>query len=166
MPPRTVMVIGAVCLTIGWLLASTLSPPVARLQSLPERQPPGRAATEEAPFAEQLRLRHREAVVAPALRRNPFRFGDREREPLFEVPQPPQMSAAAPASPGPPPAPALTLAGIGITGDERTAILTDGSNVQIVKVGDSVLGYEVVEVTEGSVTLVAPSGSRLLLNLP
>src|SRR4029078_12926060 len=36
MPPKTVALLGAVCLTTGWLLASMLTPPVAKLQSLPQ----------------------------------------------------------------------------------------------------------------------------------
>jgi hypothetical protein len=38
MAPKHVAFVGAICVTIGWLLASTLSPPVARVQSLPPQR--------------------------------------------------------------------------------------------------------------------------------
>ena len=67
MPPKTVAVLGAVCLTTGWLLASMLTPPVAKLQSLPERRTASAAAAASDPpaaFTEQLHLKLQQAPAA------------------------------------------------------------------------------------------------------
>lgn len=153
-PPRTVALIGAVCVTIGWLLASTLSPPVATSQALPPRQPATPAAANEAPFTEHLQLRLRQAPTAPTPRRNPFAFG--ERAPRERAGQPsaaasaPAVEAAVPLAPV---GPAFSLAGIGVSGETRTAILTDGQSVHIVRVGERVGGFDLVEITDDSATL-------------
>jgi hypothetical protein len=154
-PPRTVALVGAVCVTIGWLLASTLSPPVANLQSLPARQAAVTPPAEEIAFTEQLQLRMRQAPAAPTPRRNPFAFGQRapQEQAVRSWEAASVSEPAAPVLPPAPVGPALLLAGIGISGDVRTAILTDGQAVHVVKVGDRVGGYEVVEVTDDSATL-------------
>ena len=73
-PTRTVAVICAVSLTVGWLLASTLTPPVAQLQSLPARAERPSQQPAESTFAEQLHFRMQQAPEPPAPRRNPFQF--------------------------------------------------------------------------------------------
>lgn len=167
MPFRTVALIGAVCLTVGWLLASTLAPPVARLQSLPQRQSRPTPAPEDPTFTEQLHFRLQHPPTAPAPRRNPFVFGDRRRS-AAAVARGEAAANDAPAvetqSAGPV-GPAFALAGIGITGDTRTAILSEGQDVHIVKIGDRVGGYDILEITDSSVTLGEPSGLRYLLRL-
>ena len=84
MPPRTVAVICAVSLTVGWLLASVLSPPVARLQSLPDRRATETPAAGDlvSTYSEQLALKQRAAPAPPPPRRNPFVFGGRESRPV------------------------------------------------------------------------------------
>src|SRR5215210_9399281 len=57
MPPKTVALLGAVCLTTGWLMASMLTPPVAKLQSLTDRRnarPAAAVHEQAAAFTEQL----------------------------------------------------------------------------------------------------------------
>ncbi len=164
-PARTVAVICAVSLTVGWLLASTLTPPVAQLQSLPERaerpsQPPA-----ESTFAEQLHFRLQQAPEPPVPRRNPFSFGQRPRpatpppareEPAVNVDSPPAAAQIGPR---------FSLSGIGVTGELRTAVLAEGQRVHIVKPGDTVGGFTVVAITDDSLTLEEPSGLRHVLRL-
>jgi hypothetical protein len=165
-PPHTVAVIGAVCLTVGWLLASTLAPPVARLQSLPERQPKPSTTAQESTFTEQLHLKMHQAPVAPAPRRNPFMFANRARVDAptpaadtssTQVTLPPSLPVSL--------APVFTLAGIAVDGDVRTAILTDGQDVHLMKVGERLGGYEIVDITDSSVTLAEAPGMRWVLRL-
>ena len=116
MPPRTVALIGAVCLTTGWLLASVLTPPVARVQALPERAATPAPAAISLPPVERLQFRLSEAPPPPTPRRNPFEFGGRERvstvPDVDAAPARPVMDAvAAPAIVGR----QYSLAGIGTT---------------------------------------------------
>jgi hypothetical protein len=164
MPPRTVALVAAVCVTIGWLLAATLTPPVARLQSLadPARSP---AALDEPPLTERLNFRLREMPAAPTLRRNPFSFGSRARTsaPVGDS-EPAPVDAprddAAPVSR--PPAFGYSLSGIAIAGSVRSAVLTDGTAIHIVKVNDTFAGYTVVEITDESVTLESSTARHTL----
>jgi hypothetical protein len=173
MPVKTVAVIGAACAFAGWLLASVLTPPVARLQSLPERRAVRAAATPEAPaaFSERLHWKLQQAPAPPTPRRNPFRFGARTSATAVAVSTSTGTVAAAegPLATAPPAPPPLTLSGIGIAtseaGDVLTAVVSDGQSVHLVKVGDSVAGYRVIDVTDGSLTLEAPSGARRVLRL-
>ena len=163
MPLRTVALVAAVCVTMGWLLAATLTPPVARLQSRTDRQPRVAPAAEHAPFTEQLNLRLREAPPRPTAARNPFSFGIRaRREPATSgtnpVPRDPLPPAAEPTRAGL----AYSLSGIGITGELRTAVLTDGRNVHIVEVNDAVGAYRVVEITDSSITLASDTDRHTL----
>ena len=143
MPPRTVALIAAVCLTTGWLLASMLAPPVAKLQALPERRAPQhRHAEPSAPFTEQLQLRLRQAPLPPVPRRNPFVFGTaRGRRDTT-------MTASAGAGGGADRTsrvgPTFTLSGVGVSdtagGPLHTAVLSDGNTVHLVKAGDTMAG--------------------------
>jgi hypothetical protein len=177
MPPKTVALFAVVCLTTGWVLASVLSPPVAKSQALPDRRSSQQSATSDAivsGFSEHLKLRLQAAPEPPTPRRNPFRFGTRERAPepassgsrasspaAFELPR-----DAAPVAVGP----VYTLAGMAVTGTAegtvRTAVLADGRAVHLVKIGDAVGGYTVAEMTDTSVTLVDLAGTRYVLTLP
>ena len=168
MPPRTVAVVGAVCLTVGWLLASTLAPPVASLQSLPQRQPKTTPVAEETAFTGRLQLKMEHTPVPPSPRRNPFVFGRRAR---IDAATPPPAAASSATDATLPPSipvpvgPVFTLAGIGVSGEIRTAILTDGQEVHLMKVGERLGGYDIVEITDNSVTLAEASGMRWLLRL-
>ena len=174
MPPRTVALIGAVCVTTGWLLASMLTPPIANLQDLPERRtsaPPQAVdrIDNTAAFGERLHALLRDAPPPPVPRRNPFEFGGRSRvvsvAPLTSVPPPAPPPPAPPAVVGP----RFTLSGIAAiespSGLTHTAVLSDGTTVHLVKVGETVGGYRVVEVTEISVTLSDVSGASYVLRL-
>jgi len=178
MPPKTVAVLGAVCLTTGWLLASMLTPPVAKLQSLPERRT-GRAAVAAnepaAAFAEHLHLRMQQAPVAPVPRRNPFTFGS---EPRAAAGGPvsasgPRAALGAPEAPMPvvdvPTGPIYSLSGIGATdspdGRVLTAVLSDGNTVYLVKAGDQLGAYKVVAVTDDSATIADAGGAQVVLRL-
>jgi hypothetical protein len=179
MPPKTVAVVGAVCLTTGWLLASMLAPPVARLQTLPERRAAARPATPPpepaAAFAEQLHWRLQQAPVAPVPRRNPFTFGSAPRTSVAPAGRPaapgtPTVGAAPVMDVAPVPSgPIYALAGIGSTqmadGVRLTAVLSDGNTVHLVNAGESVGGYKVVTVTEDSVTLADQQGAQTILRL-
>ena len=163
MPPRTVALVAAMCVTIGWLLAATLTPPVARVQSRPERQQRPPAVAEPAPFTAVLNLRLRDAPPPPTTRRNPFSFGTRTRSAL--PPQtivPPEREPTPPATSSGPRGPVYSLSGIGIAGELRTAVLTDGQDVSIVKVNDAIGGYTVVEITDSSVTLATETARYTL----
>ena len=177
MPPKTVAVLGAVCLTTGWLLASMLAPPVAKLQSLPERRAAARSAApaaEPAAFTEQLHLRLQQAPTAPVPRRNPFTFGSAPR--AASLKGAPAASAAQDGGSAPvvetapvPTGPIYALAGIGATqtGDAVTftAVLSDGNTVHLVNAGQTVGGYKVVTVSENSVTLADAQGAQTILRL-
>ena len=166
MPPKTVAVVCAVSVTVGWLLASTLTPPVARLQSLPERRVDNKPALEATSYSEQLNLRLREAPAPPQPRRNPFMFGARESRPESRVREAESVDAPAPARPAPP---AYQLSGIGFTetaqGVVRTAVLSDGASVHLLKPGDTIRAYTVAEVTDSSVVLVDAAGGRFVIRL-
>ena len=157
--------VGAICVTIGWLLASMLTPPVARVQSLPQERTARTNAAPDVPFTAQLRLRQRDLPPTPELRRNPFVFeaprrDAAERAPSVREQQPPPI-APVPVVSGP----AYMLSGNGVTGDTRTAILTTGSDVYIVRVNDTLGGYAVADISDDSVTL-SKGADRFTLRLP
>ena len=161
MPPRTVALVAAVCVTVGWLLAATLTPPVARLQTLAEQRPP--VPTEEPPFTERLNLRLREAPSPPTTGRNPFSFGTKSRHvPPSAESEPQSLDPEPVAAASRPPTFAYSLSGIGIAGEVRTAVLTDGEGIRIVKVHDTVADYTVVEITDSSVTLESAASRQIL----
>ena len=179
MQPRSVALIAAACLTTGWLLASIVSPPVAELQVLPERPRP-RAEREQpkavdAPYTEQLHLRLQQLPVAPSPRRNPFVFGGGPR--LVSAPvatgdsktAEPETSVVSGPITQPASGPSLRLSGIGSSdtpqGPVRTAIISDGSTVHLVKAGETVAGYSVIDVAEDSVTLANAAGAQWTLKL-
>ena len=172
MRPKLVALIAASSVSVGWLLASVIVPPVAELQVLPERvdrrrpAPSGEATTT---YTEQLHLKLQQAPQAPVTRRNPFVFGPRST-PSAAAPAARQQSDAGErdALVAPPPAPSgpnLRLSGIGSTGDVRTAVIADGATVHLVKVGETVNGYAVVEIAENSVTIADASGAQWRLRM-
>ena len=171
MPPRTVALIGAVCLTTGWLLASVLTPPVVRVQELPERRPAQSRGDSEplAPFTEQLQVRLRQAPQPPTPRRNPFAFGHRQLTSddstrARVAPRLPEALVAPPVV-----GPAFRLSGVGVrdtaNGPIHTAVLSDSHTVHLLNTGDVIGGYQVLEVNDNSVTLADASGARYVLRL-
>ncbi len=161
MPLKNVGILGAVCVLVGWLLASTLTPPVARVQSLP-KQPPPREAGQDRQFTEQVQLRRSDARPTPENRRNPFAFVTRSRitpeAPTAVTAPSPSFAEAQPIVTGP----AYVLSGIGISGDVRTAVLTTGDDVLIVKVNDVIGGFTVSEISDEGVTLVRNAERHVL----
>jgi Tfp pilus assembly protein PilP len=162
MAPRNVALVGAICVTIGWLLASTLTPPVARVQSRPQERVSSREPAAEPQFTEHLQLRLHEVRGKPENRRNPFVFASPARrvaEPLATPDMEPTVSREVEPRVN---APALVLSGIGISGDTRTAVLSVGNTVQIVRVNDLVSGYTVTEISDTSVTLTRDAERHIL----
>ena len=174
MAPKTVALWGAACLTIGWLAASLLSPPVARLQTRPTpraARPSDSSNTDDA-FTETLRLKLERNTSAPTLRRNPFVFGSSRRVTASSAAEgrasgsdEPAPAPAAPTVVGPP----FRLSGIAATtgsdGEVRTAVLSDGTTVHLVKAGDRIGGYAVGAVSADSVTLTDGAGVEFVIRL-
>jgi hypothetical protein len=174
MRPKLVALIAASSVLVGWLLASVIVPPVAELQVLPSRaerrQPPSseRAATT---YTEQLHLKLQQAPRAPVTRRNPFVFGSRST-PLSVAPAPADTRAREADAPETAAltapvitAPALRLSGVGSTAGVRTAVISDGTTVHLVKAGETVSGYAVVEITDEAVTIADASGAQWKLRM-
>lgn len=170
MSRQTLGLIVAASLLAGWLLASTMSPPVASSQVAPARRPAAVPARVEPAFA-QLRQRLAEAPPAPVVTRNPFAFDER-RPPASEDAAPP-AAVDAPASweAAPPPAPSVSLSGIateaGEAGPRRTAILSLNGELWMVAAGEALPdGRRVVRVDEDAVVLADPSGHESVVRLP
>jgi hypothetical protein len=124
---------------------------------------------ESAPV-ERVQLRVPQATSAPVVRRNPFAFATATRaasrgaESRAERDAGDAASWSSQTSPAPA-GPIFTLLGLAITGDTRTAVLGDGQAVHLVKAGEQVGGYQVVDVTESSVTLLDATGVQYVLRL-
>ena len=172
MAPKSVALTGAVCVTVGWLLASMLAPPVAQLQSRGTgRASRATSAPDANVFTETLQLKlQRQESAAPTVRRNPFVFGARERlqTPGSSTPSAFDRPADPPAAPTVV-APPYSLSGVGETqvADEvvRTAVLSDGTTVYLVKAGETVGAYSVVAVDAYAVTLADAAGARFVIRL-
>ena len=171
MAPKTVGLIGAACLSAGWLVASLLAPPVARLQGLRARPTDDARRAEVTPVETTpvLQLEWRRTNEPPVPRRNPFVFGRRG-----VATSEPGMGAAAVngrADPLlPPPAPRVmpppySLSGVAVSGDVRTAVLSDGVTVHLATAGQKVGLYSVVAVADDSVTLADAAGERFVIRL-
>ncbi len=171
MRPQLVALIVAASLTIGWLLASIVSPPVAQLQDLPPHDTPPADQEEQAAdtaYAERLNLRMQAAPAPPVPRRNPFVFAEPVRHDRRRAA--PEVAPAAPVDVAPvETGPTLRLSGIGSSqtesGPVQTAILSDGRSVYLVKTGESVMGLTVIEVTDQTAVLVSADGTRYVLRL-
>jgi hypothetical protein len=151
MQPKHVAIVGVICVSMGWLLASTLTPPVAHVQTRPQPAPRETPIPDASAVAEELQLKLRHLPTPPTGRRNPFEFGapPRTAQPIVEPRVPPPDILSAPS----PPAPPYVLSGIGVSGDVRTAVLAAGDDVHVVGVDEMIGGYTVVEITNSSVTL-------------
>jgi hypothetical protein len=174
--PGLVGVVGASCLMAGWLLGSTVNPPVAHMQA-----PPAPRASEpplprlDIPSVAERRGRLAAVSEAPSPGRNPFAFGHaRVVAPRHEAPIAPAMVIEAPIPPEVPvlpPPPAWTLVGVAmdqVGGEERvTAILSNGADVQLATVGAMLAGgYTVVRVAPDHAALVDASGAETIVRLP
>ncbi|MEW6320763.1 MAG: hypothetical protein AB1635_06720 [Acidobacteriota bacterium] len=171
MHTRTAALLGVICLAIGWVVASVLSPPVATTQPRSARVQPQPRIDAPAPFTERLQTRLQEAPPPPDTGRNPFLFGRRAPVPdsgarlvLNFTPTEPAPPAAEDAGPR------LSLTGVATTqaetGVTRTAVLSDGRDVYLVAPGDPIGGYTVERVDETTVVLVDAAGRKATLRLP
>lgn len=151
-----------------------LSPPGAVDTPPPsrrERTPPAQTSAEINELARGLQIRVRSQAEYQAPARNPFRFRTVSPRvaPLESAPAPAAAPAAAVVAP-PPVLPAITLAGMafdvvdGTT--RRTAILSMGLDVLLVRAGDAVgVDYRVESVEEAAVVLISPrDGSKRTLS--
>jgi hypothetical protein len=152
-----------------------ISPPVARVQTLPPRVTErGGRADVVPPYTELLQWRLAQAPSPPTPRRNPFVFGSRPRvtAPVADERQATIGTTTIPAGPvtlPEPEGPSVQLLGIGSkttpNGVVRTAVISDGDTVHLVKGGDVIVGFVVVDVTEDSATLQNAAGARWQLRL-
>jgi hypothetical protein len=165
MAVKHVTLIGAACLTLGWLLASTLTPPVARVQSLPPAPATAQpAASVQVPETKHLHVRLKQNRPLPQNRRNPFIFATPARATLAPPAEPGVLDQEA-AEPTPmPTGPAFVLSGIGIHGSERTAVLAVDDTVSIVRVNDVLGAFTVTAIGDDSITLMR-GDERFVLRL-
>ena len=162
MQPRNVAFVGAICVTIGWLVASTVTPPVARVQTRPPERAKPADELDAIAFTARVQLEQRELPPPPQGRRNPFAFATRTPVGEDAVPMTPRDVAPPSDAPVMPTGPAYLVAGIAITGDKTSAVLSTGADVHIVTVNDVIGAYPVVEITESSVTLANGSDRYIL----
>jgi hypothetical protein len=175
MRPKVVALVVASSLTIGWLLASVVSPPVAKLQVLPERterRAPAQGDAVATPYTQHLHLKLQHAPLPPVPRRNPFVFGSKQvsapTKSAAEALERGSEGVASGAMETPLPivtGPSLRLSGIGSTGGVRTAVISDGRTVHLANVGGIVNGYSIVEISEDAVTIADASGAQWKLKM-
>ncbi|MGE3276137.1 MAG: hypothetical protein AB7O67_13570 [Vicinamibacterales bacterium] len=177
MTPRLVLLIGALCLSAGWLLGSVVAPPGAAGQEpavATGPRPIGRSDAPAPPLAERLKLRLADAPPEPLPDRNPFRFGP--ARPRAEAPGPPAATGNSeeapplPLFPPPPPAPRYVLSGMAANGEGEgrvlTAIIRDATGLHFMTEGQRLPdGATVTAVTESTVSLVLPDGGTMTLSL-
>ena len=176
--PGTVLVIGALSLSAGWLAGKSAAPadtpqatPAAQRRS-GERSP--RAADDVAPFTGQLRKRlDAPPPRTPATGRNPFVFGSR-RSPSVTRDRVEADAAPAPMTdpvPFTPPVPQFKLSGIAASVEAGatvlTAIINDNGALAFVKAGDKLSsGATVVSISETAVVIMDVAGVSQTLHLP
>jgi hypothetical protein len=174
---RTVTLVGALSLAIGWAMGGGLA-------SQPSGSQPGANARgarplgveqskDTAPLTRQLRLKLDQQPARPQPFRNPFVFGS--RPPAAAPASRPSAAtvdtdAADTDAPERPVGPVFTLSGMASTdgpdGPAFTAIINNGQGLLFVKVGDELPGgYVVADVQESMVTLKDSSGGERTLRL-
>ena len=166
--PRVIGLVGSGLVLAGWLLGSTLSPPVARTQE----RATARAATRAAPLT-IVPLRDDLVMprpAAPTPMRNPFTFGRTLSTPAAvaasdasEPSAPLVADEAAPAA-----RPEWRLVGVAVdAAGVVTAIVSGAGDVHLVRSGDRLPGeVTVTEVTSDGVRLERVDGTTLDLRLP
>ena len=175
---RTVALVGALGLTLGWGLSSYVQPgqeegPRGGASTGPRplgTGPPANVAT----LTEQLRLKLEQKPRAPRPDRNPFAFGSRRGSPAVtrrvDTPETPAESVAEPAPEPVRPGAAFRLSGMastdGPSGPTWTAMVHDGRGLHYVQQGDTLPGgFTVVEIQESSITIRDTSGGERTLRL-
>jgi hypothetical protein len=157
----------------GWLLGSTLSPPVARMQ---ER---GGTRTAAAPLPALTITRLDDLASAgprpgpPAPARNPFAFGrgepDRSTTPAHAVdPQPVTDDDADTAPIASAAAAEWRLLGLAVSADGAvTGVIGGAGDVHLVRAGDRLPGdVTVIEVVDSAVRIQRADGTVIELRLP
>ena len=179
MQTRTVVLIGALSLTAGWLFgtSSVSQSPSAEVGGAAgvRRGPrPLGSGTKEAPapYTEQLRSRMQEVPRSPSPGRNPFSFGVR---PMPAAPRPSNRSTEAPAAVEAPPLavvqrPRFVLSGIASNLQDGkvvlTAILTDNGALVFAGVGEKLTGgYTVTSITETAMLIADAFGAEQTITL-
>ncbi len=93
-------------------------------------------------------------------------FGGRESRPNDQIRE---AAPEVPLAPPRPVTPAYKLSGIGFTetpqGVVRTAVVSDGASVHLLKTGDAIGVYAVADVTDSSVVLTDVAGGRFVIRL-
>ncbi len=178
MPIRTVLLLTGLALTGGWFLGTVTGPGRSPSSSAPSSGPRPLGVEgwrAPAPFREQLRLKLANQPSSPQPSRNPFVFGTERPRSVVPSRGGAELTRENVAEPEPAPelprGPVLSLSGI--ASDEQdgttvfTAIVTDGSQLHFLKVGDTLPGglLSVVAVTESSVTLADDAGGERTLRL-
>jgi hypothetical protein len=173
---RTVVLVGAISLGIGWAMGGGLAlQPTGNQPGSTGRgaRPLGvEQSRETAPLTRQLRLKLDQQPARPQPSRNPFVFGSRAPA-AGPVGRPAARDESDPPvddAPAPPAAPVLTLSGMASTagpdGPTFTAIVNTGQGLLFVKLGDELPGgYVVADVQENMVTLKDSSGGERTLRL-
>jgi hypothetical protein len=176
---RTVALVGALALTLGWALGSFVQPDqregAAEGRASTGPRPLGTAPSANvAPLTEQLRLKLEQKPRAPRPDRNPFAFGGRRAAPPVtrRVDTPEASDSVLPEPPPEPvrPGAALQLAGMASTdgpnGPTWTAMVHDGRGLLYVQQGDPLPGgFTVVDIQESSVTIRDTVGGERTLRL-
>ena len=176
--PGTVLLVGALSLTAGWLAGTSSSQqePAAvdgRARSGP--RPLGSPAS-VAPHTRQLRERlETQPARIQGGGRNPFVFGARRAPVAAQRSDEPTAMPLAEAVPAPepytPPAPQIKLSGIAASqeGDARvlTAIVSDNGALAFVKTGDRLpSGATVIKVEETGIVIMDAAGITQTIRLP
>ena len=173
---RTVVLVGAVSLALGWAIGGGLASQPSGNQAGSSGRGPRplgvEQARETAPLTRQLRLKLDQQPARPQPARNPFVLGARAPA---AAPAGRPASAPDPVDPNddvppPPPGPTFTLSGMassaGPDGPIFTAIITTGQGLLFVKAGDELPGgYVVADLQEAMVTLRDSSGGERTLRL-
>jgi hypothetical protein len=173
--PRTVVLIGTISLSAGWM-AGTMSSPATQEAPAQRRAGPhplGSPATSVAPYTAQLRRKLDEQPRSPVPGRNPFVFGSRG---AFSAPPMRRDERQAsepepPPAPAPPPLPAFKLSGIAASEKDGavvlTAIVIDNGSMVFVKAGDTLSGgHSVLRVEEKAIVIADAGGVEQVLRLP
>jgi hypothetical protein len=176
--PGTVLLIGALSLSVGWLAGSTSASNQAEADAAARaRSGPRPVGSPEgaAPFTRQLRERlDTQPARVPATGRNPFVFEARRAPAAVRpagdavvVPPPP----AADPLPFTPPAPRVRLSGIAASleggATVLTAIVSDNGVLAFVKAGDRLpSGVTVTKVDDTGIVIVDAAGITQTIKLP
>jgi Tfp pilus assembly protein PilP len=166
--PRVLGLVASGLVLAGWLLGSTLSPPVAMTQTRDVPRPTPQPLPEITPVrnlaASTLQTR------PPAPSRNPFAFGGTAMAAAVpgETTKAAEPTRDLDAVPAPPALPTWRLVGVAVGADGAvTAVLSGAGDVHLARVGDRLPGeIVVIDVTADGAQLQRPDGSTVSLRLP